>query len=211
MKETSHKGHWVEIEGGALSVLFIASGLLIGAFFRALNKNYGVPYTPMLIIAGTVIGFYRSELGEFGDAVEIIFHMNPHGILMIFIPTIIFESAFNTDHFILKNEIYQVLLLAVFGVAIGAGFLAFSFNYILGYSSELPFSAAMCFCSIIGSTDPVAVVSLLKELGTPIKFNLLLEGESLLNDGSAMVFYIIFSSIYKAEGITAMGAVLQFV
>ena len=130
---------------------------------------------------------------------------------MIFIPTIIFESAFNADPFILKNEIYQVLILAVIGVAMGAVMLAVSFNYILGYSTELPFSAAMTFGSIVCATDPVAVVALLKELGTPVKFNLLLEGESLLNDGTAMVFYIIFSAIYKAEGVTAIGAALQFV
>ena len=48
------------------------------------------------------------------------------------------------------------------------------------------------FSSIISATDPVAVVALLKELGTPTKFNILLEGESLMNDGTAMVFYLVF-------------------
>lgn len=68
---------------------------------------------------------------------------------------------------------------------------------ILGYGSEFSWAECFSFASIICATDPVAVVALLKELGTSKKFNVLLEGESLLNDGTAAVFYIIFSSIYK--------------
>lgn len=53
------------------------------------------------------------------------------------------------------------------------------------------------FAAVVSSTDPVAVVSLLKELGTPSKFNILLEGESLLNDGVAIVLYAVFMNICK--------------
>lgn len=61
------------------------------------------------------------------------------------------------------------------------------------------------FSAVVSSTDPVAVVSLLKELGTPSKFNILLEGESLLNDGVAIVLYAVFMNICKGqfEGILA--------
>lgn len=48
--------------------------------------------------------------------------------------------------------------------------------------------------SILSATDPVAVVALLKELGTPITFNVLLEGESLFNDGTGTVFFVVFYS-----------------
>jgi len=89
--------------------------------------------------------------------------------------------------------------------------LGFSWNYILGYSSEFPLAGALTFSSIACATDPVAVVALLKELGTPIKFNLLLEGESLLNDGTAMVFFLVFGGIFKAKGVTVFGIIMQFV
>ena len=105
----------------------------------------------------------------------------------------------------------QAIILAGPGVIIGAMLLACAWNFILGYSNEFSFPAAMTFASIVCATDPVAVVALLKELGTPIKFNLLLEGESLLNDGTAMVFYLVFASIYKAQGVTIGGIILQFV
>lgn len=70
----------------------------------------------------------------------------------------------------------------------------------LNYGSEFSLSACLSFSAIICATDPVAVVALLKELGTNKKFNVLLEGESLFNDGTAAVFYIIFSNIYKGLG-----------
>ena len=51
--------------------------------------------------------------------------------------------------------------------------------------------------SVLSATDPVAVVALLKELGASVKFGTLIEGESLLNDGTAMVFYQLFLGITK--------------
>ena len=117
--------------------------------------------------------------------------INPHGILMIFIPILLFESAFNADSFVFKKEIWQVLILAGPGVVFGAVLIALVFNYMLGYSDEVAFAGAMTLGAIACSTDPVAVVALLKELGTSIQFNTLLEGESLLNDGAVVVFYLV--------------------
>lgn len=82
------------------------------------------------------------------------------------------------------------------GVIIGAILTALSFRYILSYE-EFLWSQSFILSSIVCATDPVAVVALLKELGTSTKFKILLEGESLLNDGTSMVFFIMFSEIYK--------------
>lgn len=66
--------------------------------------------------------------------------------------------------------------------------------FILRYNSILGWPEGLVIGSILSATDPVAVVALLKELGTPINFNILLEGESLLNDGTATVFFTVFYS-----------------
>lgn len=55
----------------------------------------------------------------------------------------------------------------------------------------------MVIGSIVSATDPVAVVSILKELGTSVKFNIILEGESLMNDGTATVLFLIFKEIVE--------------
>ena len=77
---------------------------MIGSVLREFKKFSGIPYTPMLLVAGVIMGGYSSQLGDFGKAVEIVLNINPHGILMIFIPTILFESAFNADSYVFKKE-----------------------------------------------------------------------------------------------------------
>ena len=54
--------------------------------------------------------------------------------------------------------------------------------------------------AVLSATDPVAVVALLKELGASVRFNTLIEGEALLNDGTAMVFFLFFCNLSKGSG-----------
>jgi len=195
----------------SLVVLFIAGCLVIGGICKEIKKHTGMPYSPLLVIAGALIGRFSFYLGDFGISSDFVMTINPHAIIAIFIPTILFESAYNSDAFVFKKEIYQILTIAVLGVLVGALYLGISFNIILGYSAEIPFVGALLIGAILGSTDPVAVVALLKELGTPIKFNLILEGESLLNDGASIILYIIFSRIYQGESLTVGGIIWSFV
>jgi NhaP-type Na+/H+ or K+/H+ antiporter len=66
---------------------------------------------------------------------------------------------------------------------------AFAFEWILEYKKIISFEGALLFGSIISATDPVAVVGMLKELGTDRRISSLIEGESLLNDGTAMAMF----------------------
>lgn len=109
-----------------------------------------------------------------------------------------------------KKRLIQILILAIPGVAINTLLSGFSFRVLLNYSAEVSWAAAFTFSSIISATDPVAVVALLKEMGTSKQFNVLLEGESLLNDGTAAVFFIVFSQILKGEELTLLGTALNF-
>lgn len=64
---------------------------------------------------------------------------------------------------------------------------------------------------VLSATDPVAVVSLLKELGASVRFNTLVEGESLLNDGTAMLFFTLFMDLVKGNSSSVMGVLGNFV
>jgi Sodium/hydrogen exchanger family len=144
-----------------LVVVFLIFSLLSGAIFREINKRTGVPYTPMCLLLGIIAGSARNYFGAtVSSALTLILNINPHGILMIFIPTLLFESGFNINWYVLKKNIYQVLLLAFPGVAVGALILGLSFNYILGYASELSIFGALTAMSIICATDSKAVKSL---------------------------------------------------
>jgi NhaP-type Na+/H+ or K+/H+ antiporter len=197
-----------------IMVFTILGTLILSAFCREIKKMTGIPYTPLLLVAGMLAGGHSDMLWEFGQGLDLIMDIDPHAILLIFIPILVFEAAYNTDLYFFKKEFYQVLLLAGPGVAIGAVMLGFVFQYILEYGNEETFGknifGALTFSSIVCATDTVAVLALLKELGTPKYFSALFEGENLINDATAMVLYMVFSNLYKAKGMTAIGAVLQF-
>lgn len=110
----------------------------------------------------------------------------------------IFESAFNSDFHIFKVEFAQILIMAGPMLLIATFLSAVMMQYILGYDGEFTWNSALMYGSIISATDPVAVVCLLKELGASRRLATLIEGESLLNDGTAMVVFLVFFGI--AEG-----------
>lgn len=136
--------------------------------------------------------------------------MDPHLLLLLFIPALIFESAFNSDWHIFKVEMGQVLLMAGPMLLVSIFLSALMMTYVLGYTGEFTWLASLMFGSIISATDPVAVVSLLKELGASRRLATLIEGESLLNDGTAMVVFLVFLDLVKGETMTGMDIIIKF-
>mmetsp|Transcript_29366 Transcript_29366/g.44326 ORF Transcript_29366/g.44326 Transcript_29366/m.44326 type:complete len:327 (+) Transcript_29366:728-1708(+) len=139
--------------------------------------------------------------------------MDPHLMLLLFIPALIFESAFNSDWHIFKVEFWQVIIMAG-PMLIGSTYLsALMMTYILGYNEEagFPWNAALLYGSIISATDPVAVVALLKELGASKRLATMIEGESLLNDGTAMVVFLVLLDMVEGNSLTFMDIVIKFI
>ena len=121
---------------------------------------------------------------------------------------LIFESAFNTDFHTLFNELGQILVLAVPGVVLGTAATACCARaiYLDGAGApRLPWPACALLGSILSATDPVAVVALMSELGVSKRLATLLEGESLLNDGTAIVIFSVFYRRCAREGVSSLG------
>jgi len=181
-------------------ILFPVLGLIIGSFMRELHKTkLKIPYTPILLVVGLIGGAFWDHFGTIGRSSLHLSDIDPHGILLIFVPILVFESAFNADFHIFKRALYQILLLAGPGIGISFLLVAVVMKVILGYDDdEMSWEAALVLGTMVSATDPVAVVALLKELGAPHSFSTIIEGESLLNDGTAIVFFSIFLKL--AEG-----------
>lgn len=183
-------------------LLFIILALLTGAGIRHFLKKTPLPYTVLLLIFGMVLGAVDRtvELEAFhmptlSNAIEWAGHIDPHVILFVFLPTLIFEAAFAMDVHTFKRNFSSAVLLAVPGILL-AMFLTASAaiglkEFGIGLS-QWDWSIALMFGAVISATDPVAVVSLLKELGASKKLGTLIEGESLLNDGTAIVIFMSF-------------------
>ena len=169
--------------------------LLVACLAAIAFKRINFPYTVGLVIVGLILSF----LGQNIPALEVVnsFRLSEELILFIFVPPLIFESALNMDSRLLLRNLAPVLVLAAPGLLISTAIV----GTVLAWLTPLSLGQALLFGSLISATDPVAVIALFKELGAPKQLAILVEGESLFNDATAIVtFNIIF-------GVIAAGAV----
>ena len=184
-------------------LLFIILSLFIGINTKRFLRNIPIPYTVILLIIGILLGT-ADRFGWFDsipfmhNAVDWAGHIHYKIILFVFLPTLIFEAAFDLDVHTFKKSFWNAFLMAVPGIIVGmclSGALTMLIQYFgIGFGGWSWYVALM-FGAVICATDPVAVVSLLKELGGGKKLRTLIESESLLNDGTALVIFMVFFTI----------------
>jgi len=173
-------------------LLFLFFALLLGLGSRHLLSNLPIPYTGLLLLWGLTFGYIdkKGHLDQLGDSLKYWRGMDPHLLLHIFIPALLFGSAFTMDLHLVRKCINQVLLLAGPGVLIATFMTAAICYWVLPYAWS--FDTCLMVGSILSATDPVAVVALLKQVGASKRLGTIIEGESLLNDGTAYVLFLIF-------------------
>ncbi|XP_030844648.1 sperm-specific sodium proton exchanger isoform X1 [Strongylocentrotus purpuratus] len=171
-------------------IVFISGSCLFGAISRSLFKKLPIPYTVVLLILGAILGVVASNVPLVEEHTRDVAHMDPHVLLQIFLPVLIFESAFAMDVHTFMRSFSQVCILALFGLVVASVLTAVLAMNLFNYNWN--FSEAMMFGAIMSATDPVAVVALLKDLGASKQLGTIIEGESLLNDGCAIVIFNVF-------------------
>ncbi|MBN1485020.1 MAG: Na+/H+ antiporter [Chloroflexia bacterium] len=176
----------------SLIVLLILVTTLVAIIVRRIR----LPYTLSLVVVGLAI----SILGP----LEI--HITPELILSIFVPPLIFEAAFHLDFRLLRANLFPILMLAVPGVLLAM--LLIGGGVALG--TGLPLTSALVFGALIAATDPVAVVALFRAMGVPQRLAVALEGESLFNDGTAIVLFQIALVAALSGTFDPLGGVLDF-
>lgn len=145
-------------------------------------------------------------IGTFGKSIAQWVNIDADLLLFVFLPPLIFGEAMSLNWYHVKGGIFQSIVLAGPGVLIGAALMGVFTKYLLPYNWS--WTLSMVFGSILSATDPVAVVALLKSVGASPKLTILIVGESLLNDGSAMVLFTLFfnslnGTVYNAGSIIA--------
>jgi len=177
--------------------------LIIAAATSAIGKRVRLPFTVMLVIIG-------AGMAMLADVVPLLsvlhsLSLSPDMILYIFLPTLVFESAFNMDGRQLWHNIVPVLTLAVPGLLLSTGII----GGIVYLATDIPLTAALLLGAILSATDPVAVIALFKRLGAPKRLTILVEGESLFNDATAIVLATILITtigVEAGEGAVSVGA-----
>lgn len=201
VSHSADEAHDEGSHGGMEPLFFIIIALAIGAATRHFFRKIPLPFTVLLLLFGIILGLLnRFGLFEgWGETISISLewagHIDPHAILFIFLPILIFEAAYAMDLHTFKKTAANSVILAVPGIVIAlllSGGLAILLKVMGVGLLSWEWNIALMFGAVISATDPVAVVALLKELGASKKLGTLIEGESLLNDGTAIVIFMVF-------------------
>jgi CPA1 family monovalent cation:H+ antiporter len=170
-------------------LLFIAS--LVAIFARRLQ----IPYTIGLVITGWVLAWV---------AVAPNVHFSKELVYGVLLPPLIFEAAFHLKWRHLRADLAPVLVLATAGVVIAAGVTA----AILHLATGVSWSTSIIIGVVLSATDPVSVLSLLKEYGLSGRVRLLVEAESLFNDGTTAVLFAL--TLALVSGSATLGDLAGF-
>jgi len=177
---------------GALVILFaVATAVAI------LARRLRFPYTVGLVVAGLALGS-SGWIAAPTLTKDLLFG--------IFLPGLLFEAAFHLSYRHLRENKWTVGLLAVPGVAgtmlLTGGLLPLFIGTFQGSSVALPaFLPALVFGALSAATDPIAVVGLFRSVGAPHRLAVMMEGESLLNDGTAAVAFSLLVSATAGGGL----------
>lgn len=176
--------------------------LLIVSVVALVVRRLRIPYTVALVVAGLLLTFQRPQQIE----------LTPDLILSLFVPPLVFEAAFHLDARRLRDNLLPILALAVPGVVLTTLIVGF----MVSIGAGMALTTGLAFGALISATDPVAVVALFRALGAPRRLVVLVEGESLFNDGTAIVVFnlVLAAALATAQeasiGLTLLAGVIEF-
>jgi CPA1 family monovalent cation:H+ antiporter len=173
--------------------------LLVVAIVVAIVVKYiRLPYTIALVLAGVFVGLLPEV-----PALPV----HPRLWLLLFLPPLLFEGTINMDLELLKRYATPVGLLALPGTLVSVALLSTTFHLLFA----LPVPLAMLLAVMLSPTDPVSVLATFKEHGVARGLQTIVEGESVFNDGVAVVLYIIVLAWVGGDALTVAEGIVEFV
>jgi len=162
--------------------------LFISSLVAMLTRRLRMPYTVGLVLAGMALYLF---------AIRLTLHLSKDLIFYVFLPPLVFEAALYIRWRELKKDLPLVGSLATVGLVAAAAVTAAGMHYAVHW----PWSSASVFGVLIAATDPVSVIATFKEAGLAGRLRLLVEAESLLNDGTAAVLFAVALGIAAGSGV----------
>ena len=172
--------------------------LLVAACVGMAARRFRLPYTLALVAAGLILGGF--DLQVLHDV-----ELNADLLLLLLLPALLFEAAFHIDIAEFRRNLAPIVMLAVPGVMLASSACAAVLYLTLGASGLVEgfgWREAWLFSVVMAATDPVSVLALFRQFGVAKRLYLIVEGESLLNDGVAVVLFIVVTGVY---GLSAAG------
>ena len=154
-------------------VALLAVAMLVAIAARRLK----LPYTVGLVVVGAALKFIRLDLGE---------HLTHDLVFDLILPPLLFEAALALPWRELKRDLVPILVFSTVGALAATFFVAEGMTALMGW----PFASALVFGALIAATDPVATIAMFKDNAIHGRLRLLVESESLMNDGAAAVIFV---------------------
>ncbi len=182
-------------------LLFVIASLL-----SVLANRFHIPYTVALVLGGLVLGavhLFKAPV------------LTHDLVFTLFLPGLIFESAYHLSSSAMWRDRLAIFGLAVPGVLLSMLVTAFVLLWSSRYLPDLsrvimPVSVALVFGAAVAATDPISVVSIFRKLQAPSRLTFMVESESLLNDGTAIVFFTLFLTLAEGKAISVPALAIQF-
>jgi Na+:H+ antiporter len=188
-------GREIRVTDPILLVRAAVALLAVAILVAALARRVSVPESVVLIVAGLCAATLSPE---------ILVAVTPGLVLGVFVPGLVFAAAYSIDWTDLRPVLGPILALAIPGVLASAIVVAFVLHLGMGLPLELAFVVG----AITAATDPVAVVATMRRLDVPQGLRTIVEGESLLNDGTGLVLFALAVRAVEAGVGTGEAAVL---
>ncbi|KAL1526310.1 hypothetical protein AB1Y20_015027 [Prymnesium parvum] len=196
------------------TILFILIAVVAGCAIQHFSSRYlkTLPFSPAVFVFGILLAvidkFMLDGDNELHESISRWQEIDGHLLLNIFLPPLLMAESIHLDWHVAKRSASQCIILAFPGVVLGTFLTAVYSTNVLPYDWSA--SLAWSFGAVLAATDPVAVVSMLKELGAPASITMIISGESLLNDGSAMVIWRFFFELYLGSRSLDGGGLILF-
>jgi monovalent cation:H+ antiporter, CPA1 family len=190
------------------AIEFLVWLLIVASIIAVLASRLRIPYTVALVIGGLVLGSLHRVLplqiftqGQRPD------WLTPNIVLILFLPPLLFEGSIKIQFQALKKNLIPILLLANAGVLVATLITGFAIHWVFGLSLMV----ALLFGSMISATDPISVLAIFEEMGVGKRLSTIVEGESLFNDGTAVVLFGILAEGVATGRLNVATGVAQFV
>lgn len=192
------------------TIMMLAGMLILALTLRPLAERHRLPFAALLVLTG----FLGSELLVALDVDTGVRHQSFHDLIFyVFLPLLVFEAAFKIDALMLKRNLFVILLLSIPVLLLSISITAVLVYFGIAHPDGFPWIAAFLTGAVLSATDASPITVRFARLGVPRRLRILMEGEDLFNDATAIVTFGIFLYIamHPSEHITVGDAVLAFV
>lgn len=175
---------------------------MVQFLIRRVPKCIRPPYAVTLFAVGAFFSYLSRKTAHgtwfelFAESIHLVENINPEVVFFLILPPLLYEEGANLNWHVFRRLMWSAIILAFPGVVLNLFFIGLYAFAAFGSGWNLPISFLLG--SMLSTTDPVAVVAALQNLHAPDKLALLIDGESLLNDGSAIVGVLIFQNMIES-------------